>query len=276
MIDPIGSMEDIFSIMKALAFIRDGVIPFIVQLMALAMQSLIEIPISSVVGRRVAALAMDKGLYKEGVEWLEQCLMLVWGQLDLRAPAPLVATRIQGVSAESEDKMGQIVRAFLGLLLYVDDVADDGASIAHPEQIAYTLVDQWLKVPKEADSKLFKPHSFDHIMNAARMAPVVMLNLWGSQCDAVVLLGEGRVKRIRLDGVTEEFAANLQTKFREGLQSNHVRSRGDEISDETRGSVFPSSPTIHRVLAAIWKEIVKPIFDEMKLEVRMCQLCVPK
>ncbi|KJA22418.1 hypothetical protein HYPSUDRAFT_67092 [Hypholoma sublateritium FD-334 SS-4] len=267
MIDPIDSM-DFMQKLRALLFIKDGLIPFILQVMAVLMQSLVEVPLSAVVGRRAAAMAMDKGLYQQGVEWLEQCLMLVWGQLNLRAPAPQGAI---GARAESEGGMGQIVHAFLGLCVYVDVVGDKGVTIAHPEQLAYLLLEEWLKVRNAASNDpifkdLFKERSFDHLLNAARTTPVVMLNLWGSQCNALILYGEGRSECFRLDGVTEEFAAKLQTNFRDGLQSAHFRSRGDEALEEHRGDgVAMRSSIIHRVLAALWHMIVKPILDKMKL-----------
>ncbi|KAJ7673486.1 CHAT domain-containing protein [Mycena rosella] len=274
-LDLISSM-DFFGQLKAFSFMTDGFIPFIVQLMALLMQRVVEIPLSAVVGRRAAALAMDKGFYQQGTEWLEQCLMLVWGQLNLRAPAPLDATRIKGVQGESEleGRMGQIVVAFLGLCIHVDLVADVGASLAHPEQVAYFLIEEWLKLRTEVYSNpiykdLFKPHPFRHILHAARTAPVVMINLWGSQCDALVIRGEGNLDCIRLDGVTEEFAATLQSDFREGLQSHHFRSRGDEISETSDARGLSSAPrlhTIHRVLAALWRKVVKPILDKMGLK----------
>jgi len=280
-INPISSM-DFSSALMALSFITERLIPFIVNLMALLMQRLVEVPLSAVVGRRAAAMAIDRGYYMQGMEWLEQCLMLVWGQLNLRAPPPLDAARIQGIPAGSdlEGRMGQIMLAFIGLIIHVDVVANDGASIAHPEQMAYFLFEEWFKLRGEGHRNpiykdIVKPHSFSHILNAARTAPVVMLNLWGSQCDALVLLGEGKLDSLRLDGVTEDFAAKLQTKFRDELQSHHFRSRGDEIPDEYRGSSSTRLPTIHRVLAALWREVVKPILDKMKLQVctRQRYLC---
>lgn len=265
---------NIFSQLGALMFIKDGVIPFIVQLMAVLMQRLVEVPLSSVVGRRAAALAMDKGFFTQGVEWLEQCLMLVWGQLNLRAPAPMEAMRIKGVQAESERRMENIVFAFLGLCVYVDVVADGGKSIPHPEQLGYFLVQEWLNIRTEVRrdplyKDLFQPYSFNHIAQAARTNPVVMINLWGSQCNALILLDASTHKCVRLEGVTEELAAKLQSKFRGGLQSDHFRSRGDETeSSGDRGSVeAPRLSEIQKVLSVLWKVVVKPIFDEMGLKV---------
>jgi hypothetical protein len=265
----------VLKILQTLSFITDGFIPFVLQLMGLLMQRVVEIPLSAVVGRQAAAIAMGKGYYEKGAEWLEQCLMLVWGQTNLCVPAPFDPTRIQGVHVESEldGRMGQILLAYLGLSHYVDLSTDGGASMAHPEQMGYFLIEEWLKLRKEVSSipiykDLFKPHTFSHILDAARVAPVVMLNLWGSQCDALLLLGEGKFECFRLDGVTEDLAANLQTSFREGLQSDHFRSRGDEISDEHRGLFFaPRLHDVHNVLAVLWQTVVKPILDKMKLQV---------
>ncbi|KAJ7909426.1 CHAT domain-containing protein [Mycena leptocephala] len=241
------------------------------------MQRVVEIPLSAVVGRRAAALAMDKGFYEQGTEWLDQCLMLVWGQLNLRAPAPLDATRIRGIQqSELEGRMRQIVVAYLGLCIQVD-LATENTSFAHPDQIAYLLIAEWLKLRKEvyADpvyKDLFQPRSFRHILYAVRAAPVVMINLWGTQCDALVIRGEGNLVCIRLDGVTEDFATRLQSDFRDGLQSHHFRSRGDEISDDRRGLAFaPRLYTIHRVLSALWRKVVMPIFDKMNLQVGYSQ-----
>lgn len=271
-IDPISSM-DFFQKLQAFSFITEDLIPFIVQVMALLVQRLVESPISAVVGRRLAAIAIDKGFHQYGVGWLEQCLMLIWGRLNIRPPAPLDTANVQGVQEGTEGKMERIVLAFLGLCIYVDVVADGRATIAHPEQIAYFLVEEWLKLRKEDPTvqALLRPPSFSHILNAARATPVVMLNLWGSQCDAVVLLGQGDINYIRLDGVTEDFAAKLQSNFREGLQSDYC-SYADEIPDENRGlSLAPTLSAIHYALAALWKMVVKPILDKMELKVRTCQ-----
>jgi hypothetical protein len=102
-----------------------------------------------------------------------------------------------------------------------------------------------------------------------------MINLWGTQCDALVIRGEGNLVCIRLDGVTEDFATRLQSDFRNGLQSHHFRSRGDEISDDHRGLAFaPRLYTIHRVLSALWRKVVMPIFDKMNLQVGYRDVCV--
>ncbi|RXW24376.1 hypothetical protein EST38_g1467 [Candolleomyces aberdarensis] len=254
LIEPISTMHP-FSQLGALMFIKDGVIPFIVQVMAVLMQRLVEVPLSSVVGRRAAALAMEKGFFKQGVEWLEQCLMLVWGQLNLRAPAPMEAMRVKGVQAESERRMENIVLAFLGLCIYVDVVADDGKTIPHPEQLAYFLVQEWLKIRMEVQRNpvykdLFQPYSFSHIARAAQTNPVVMISLWGSQCNALILFDVDRNKCIRLEAVTEELATTLQSKF-----------RGDDRGSTTA----PRLSDIHKVLSVLWKVVVKPIFDEMGL-----------
>jgi hypothetical protein len=266
---------DFFGQLRAFSFITEGLIPFIVQFIALSMQRLVEVPLSAVVGRRVAALAMEKGFYQKGVEWLEQCLMLVWGRLSVRAPqAVLDDADAQSVLPQLEGGMEQMVLAFLGLCIYADMTTEDGPSVAYPEQIAYFIIQEWIKRRSEVYENpvyrdLFKPHSFSHILNAARTAPVVMLNLWGSQCNALLLLGEDGSKCIHLPGVTEEFVATLQTLFREGLQTNDGRSRGDEVADEHRGAVpVPDLSVIHRCLSALWKKVVKPILDEMELKVR--------
>ncbi|KAJ7117247.1 CHAT domain-containing protein [Mycena crocata] len=265
----------ILKTLQTLAFITENLIPFVVQLMAFLMQRLVEIPLSAVVGRQAAAIAMGKGFHEKGTEWLEQCLMLVWGQTNLRAPAPLDATRIRGVEIdeEMEGRMGQLVLAFLGLALCVDFASDGTVSVAHPEQLGYFLMEEWLKLRKEVSSNsihkdMFKPHTFSHILHAAHTAPVVMLNLWGSECFALLLLGEGKAECFRLEGVTEELAGNLQASFRKGLQSYHFRARGDEIFDQQRGLDLdgPKLQVIHRVLAVLWNTIVKPILDKMKLQ----------
>lgn len=261
---------DTVSKRNAFSFMTDAFIPFFVQLMALLMQKVVEIPLSSVLGRRAAALAMDKGLHEQATEWLDQCLMLVW---NLRAPAPRDATNMRGTQhLELEGKMRQILIAYLGLDIYVDLPADP-SSFKNPNQIGCLLKAEWWKLRKEVYTDpvwkdVFRPQPFHHILYAVRTAPAVMLNLWGTQCDALVIRGEGDLICIRLEGVTEEFAARLQSDFREGLQVHHFRTRGDKIHEDRRGlASTPRLNTIHRILGALWRKVVKPIFDRMNLKV---------
>ncbi|KAI0030189.1 CHAT domain-containing protein [Vararia minispora EC-137] len=87
--------------------------------------------------------------------------------------------------------------AFLGLCVDSDIVADSDSSLAHPEQIAFFLVESWLKLLNAARAdpafgNLFKPRPFANLVAAARTNPVVMLNLWGNQCDALILRNESQ------------------------------------------------------------------------------------
>ncbi|KAH6917591.1 CHAT domain-containing protein [Coprinopsis sp. MPI-PUGE-AT-0042] len=167
--------------------------------------------------------------------------------------------------------MERIVLAFLGVCIYVDVVADGGKTIAQPERLAYLLVEEWLKAGNELRSDpiykdLFQPYSFNHIAQSARNNPVVMISLWGSRCDALILFDAERSKSIGLEGMTEELAAALQSKFRGGLQTDHFRSRGDEASDERGTMPAPNIPDIQKVLSVLWRVVVKPIFDAMELQ----------
>lgn len=267
-------------VLRVFNFIKEDLIPFIVQIMAVLVQRLVEAPVSAILGRRLAAIAVEKGAIPYGVEWLEQCLMLVWGQQNLHAPTPLDTSHAQGDSANTQGRMSQVILAFLGLCVYVDIVADGHASILHPEELACSLMNEWLKLRGNdpALTSLFTPPSFDYLLRSARTAPVVVLNLWGTQCDALILFGNGNFEHVPLKDVTEDLAAKLQKQFRGGLDCSYLRSGGNEKIEVRPGAVdagelrglspAPVLSMMNRILGILWTRIVKPLFEAMDLKVR--------
>jgi hypothetical protein len=282
-----GNLARLQGLLNQVDFMKNGLIPFVVQLMSLLMQRLVEVPLSAVVGRRAAALAMSMNYVAEGVEWLDQCLMIVWGGLNLRAPAPLDVARLHETRADLGSKLRMILLAFLGVCVDADLEPDGHASVAHPERMAYQLLERWLALVREARTDpmfgdLFKPTPFLSLLSAARATPVVMLSLWGSQCDALIIHSnsEDGWTHLHLDGVTESIAVDLQSKLRGGLFSLDVRSRGDDppqdefLQDDSDSRISKSYAQkrsyrdIEYVLAFLWNKVVKPIVvDGLKLQV---------
>ncbi|KAJ8079110.1 hypothetical protein PM082_013397 [Marasmius tenuissimus] len=264
---------------KTLSFVKEGFIPFVLQFMALLVQRLVEAPLSAVIGRRLAAATMGNSmLLKAGVEWLEQCLMMVWGRLNLRAVSPKDAAGHQVEDADSAGTAGpeQLVLAFLGLCIDVEASPGGHGSVANPEQIAFRLMEKWLryKVIKESHNYPtpypLDPYPFTRIVSAisaAQAGPVVMLNLWGTQCDALLIHRMGDWECIRLPEVTEDIAAKLQANLRGELQSRSA-THEDDNSTDGRESIPGGAmlPRPERVLRILWDRVVKPIFDRLKLK----------
>ncbi|KAL0066445.1 hypothetical protein AAF712_006487 [Marasmius tenuissimus] len=271
---------DIFAQLKAyeaFEFVKNGFIPFVLQFMALLMQRLVEVPLSAVIGRRLAAATMSNTmLVPAGVEWLEECLMMVWGQLNLRAVSPMDAANHQVEQMDAAGRAGQLVLAFLGLCINVDVMPDGQGSVENPEQIAFRLIEQWLRLKVTMESynrpgpHSLSPYPFTRILSiisSAQAGPVVMLNLWGTQCDALLIHSTGAWECICLPEVTEDLATTLQAKLRGELESRSI-SRGDDNSQDSRFSI-PVNDTMSQpeyILRDLWDKVVKPIFDRLKLK----------
>ncbi|KAK7438593.1 hypothetical protein VKT23_017928 [Stygiomarasmius scandens] len=254
---------------SALSFITDNFIPFVVQLLGL-LQHMVEIPISALVGHRLASVAITFGFIAPGVEWLEQCLMAVWSKLDLRETYKPIA--LVGGDAQTTDlraKIGWILRAYLGLCVQTDMMETEvHASVASSQQVAHSLVKEWINLQKSvlADpnlGKLFRPSSFKHICAAARRSRVVMINLWGSQCDALVFPNESDHNVVHLEGVTENVVSELQSDLLTGIRGIDFRSYGGETIDNN--SDFKPKG-VSQVFSDLWFKIVKPIFNALGLK----------
>ncbi|KZV68254.1 hypothetical protein PENSPDRAFT_687431 [Peniophora sp. CONT] len=275
---------------SALALVTDGYIPFIAHVMA-RLQSLVEIPLTAVIGRRATALAFQYGtllgqrdLLAKGIEWLEQCLMIVWTQTALGTQPASDPSQIQ-----LKDELEELSLAFLGLVMDVDITSTP--SVTQPDRIAYLIVDKWMKLLSGARASpelrdLFQPRPFHRLLAAARNSPVVVLNLWGAQCDALVIRDEGNFACIRLRKMSEKLASQAHINFRDTLRALGIRSRGDEPvetllnvdptvsatssldtdegADSSRGTESVTVPVIQHVLAILWEEIVKPVLNHLK------------
>lgn len=251
-------------------FVPDVFLPFLIQFLVM-FQHPTEIPINALVGRRLAAAAMEHGLPEQGVELLEQCLMAAWSKLDLRK-----ATYAPGSgSPESvplERRLGGTMRTYLGICVDVDMAAK---APALPNDVIRAVLREWLTLRELALGSrtlrgAFHPRLFKDVAGAAKdKVRVAVLNLWGSRCDAILLHEEGMHKHVVLEGVSEEVVAKWQKTLIACISVLQFRSHSLSQQTEKEDSIIQAKTNASAVFAAVWKNLVSPVFEAFSLKVRV-------
>ncbi|TFY81771.1 hypothetical protein EWM64_g2240 [Hericium alpestre] len=126
------------------------------------------------------------------------------------------------------------------------------------------LAEEWEKLLQEARQdkgfeRFLKPKQLSELRQAARLAPIVVLNL-GLHCHALIVLADlDDVLHIPLD-VTMAQAEQLRVDLGKLLTKSHTRSRlgfrNDPGSQE-------DSWEMQLILLTLWIDIVKPVLDAL-------------
>ncbi|KDQ61081.1 hypothetical protein JAAARDRAFT_124653 [Jaapia argillacea MUCL 33604] len=211
--------------------------------------------------REAAGAAIASGEYGTAVEWLEQGRSIVWGQqLQLRAPVhelrdtyPELATELVQVSKALEAANGR------------DTVYDEDAP-----QKRHNLVLEWEalveKVRKETELKDFlRPLKYTELSKAASdSGPVIIVNVCGSRCDALIVLSNGSEPlHVPLPEFSLDQATSLERSFHKVLVGSGVGA--------TRGinSAWSDNPDFRfrNLLSSLWSWVVKPIIEDLQTTV---------
>ncbi|KAH7320334.1 CHAT domain-containing protein [Rhizoctonia solani] len=202
-----------------------------------------------------AAWAISCKEYSLALEWLEQGRSVVWNQtLQLRTPLdnlrtsyPSLTEKLEWVASELHHASTQSSIASIGPLNGSDSEIASQKQHRLAEQYKI-LVNQVRELPGFEDFLL--PRKAHQLLTAAKKAPVAVINIHQTRCDALLLLpGRNKAAHVPLTHLT--YASR-------SLQCLGVRERG-----ELRRPLLESDDEIHDefvvVLATLWTDVVKPI-----------------
>lgn len=210
-----------------------------------------------------AACALDAGVGRRAVEFLEQGRSVLWTQLlEARAETTLLDRADPALAAE--------LRAAGAAL----EAATAGEAWEGPEgPVRHPAVDQrvllgrrWDALVERATEALggespFAGVSYDELAEAAAGGPVVLVNLAPRRCDALVVRhGQREPLVVPLAGLRLEDAAERARRFRDTMH-------GLEVPRVPAESYVRAQMVLAGTLGWLWESVVRPVLDALDMGV---------
>ncbi|KAI0088764.1 CHAT domain-containing protein [Irpex rosettiformis] len=225
---------------------------------------------------QAAAAAIAAGQYTRAVEWLERGRSIVWSQvLHLRTPLedlqrhdPELAARLERTSRalQSDNSTTQDLTWSETQL----SVSLDTQTRSH-----YSLAAEYDKLLAEVRgikgfANFLLPMTFSQLQSACASTHVVVVNVYESRCDALILHGPNcQVTHVPLSAFSSQQAEEMQTRLRNVLRNERLlgRFRGGEVAEEhpvDRGGRTRNPHNddfIRKILSDLWIRVVNPVLE---------------
>ena len=219
------------------------------------------------------AVAIEQKKYATAVEWLDHGRSIVWGQLlqlrtpvdELREVEPELAGRLIQISHDLEQASTQ--NKFMD--------RNERLSIEQAAQQHRRLAKQWDELIEKVRAvrgfeDFLRPKKLQELRNAARLGPIVVLNIHKSRSDALVItVNSDDIIHIPLERFSYDRAQHLQSSLNQLLLDANVRMRGVRVfSVEDTGLGFET------ILSELWTDVVKPVLDSLAFPVSFLNLTI--
>ncbi|GAB1528493.1 hypothetical protein RhiTH_011687, partial [Rhizoctonia solani] len=219
-----------------------------------------------------AATAIHYRQYHLALEWLEQGRSVVWNQI-LKLRNPL--SDLSSIDSALADRLTLIASELhaIGSRAYKDSF-DGPSEYEHSlEEVAQrhrrlaeeydSLINQAQQMP--GFQNLLQPKEASVLMEAAQDGPVVVVNVYKSRCDALLILpDESKLTHVALPSLSYIKVAAAQTRMDSLLQSHGVRQRGmsrrpwQEEHEDTAQSI-----RFAQILEDLWMWLVEPVIKAL-------------
>ncbi|KAF8752219.1 TPR-like protein [Rhizoctonia solani] len=209
-----------------------------------------------------AAIAASN--YELALEWLEHARCVVWNQsLMLRSPLDELRSSDQTLADRLQEVTNQLYFASSRPRVFpkapANSLALEQASQQHrrlAEEYNRLMV-QVRKIPGFDD--FLRPIKADGLFRAARNGPIVVINCYRKQCDALIIIpGQTNINHIPLSSFTEEEVMHARSSIKSSLWHRGFRERGFKVKP-VEEHMYEGN--IQDTLAALWNGIVKPVLE---------------
>lgn len=216
--------------------------------------------VAGVVSTEAASNAISAQDYALALEWLEEGRSIVWQQmLQLRTPIDEIFTVDPSLAKQLKQVAHDLDYASFPKLIEKTGSSDD-TTLEQAAQLHRQLARQWEHLVERARGlpgfeAFLRPQRASDLMRSARTGPVVVINIFRSNCNALIIQpGVPEISHISLDFSFEKAKASrmqmLQFVRGRGLDVRGIRVHRPEPKDEFR-----------RALGVLWKDIVKPVLE---------------
>ncbi|TFK18238.1 hypothetical protein FA15DRAFT_603652, partial [Coprinopsis marcescibilis] len=230
---------------------------------------------------QAASAACALGRPDKAIEWLEQGRCLVWTQLnhlrtpldDLRTSDPDLARRVSDISKALESAGSRAGRSSMGSKAFMSEkvgAEEEARSHIYLEKEWNNVLDTIRCSVPGFENFLLPPSCSTLLQNIPESGWIIVINVHKNRNDALALrAGLDKPIHIELPGFSPEKAEKLRENLTKHLVKSKLRMREVVADDEDGRGCKPvglSKGTVLRdLLAYLWKEVVKPIFDALEL-----------
>ncbi|QRV93661.1 CHAT domain protein [Ceratobasidium sp. AG-Ba] len=209
-----------------------------------------------------AAWAISAHLYDLALEWLEQGRSVVWGQtLRLRTPVEELATTDHELAQAFQHTASQLDMAGFSRARQPHDTS------VLPELVSqaahhHKLASDWDKLLEQARllpgfENFMQPPKSTELKRAANDGPVVVINTYHTQCDALIILPhQDEIIHKPLTKITQDRLKWLSSIA--NCMSGKIR--GPEVA---RGITRSNAEDISQLPVHLWSDIVAPVLNEL-------------
>jgi hypothetical protein len=200
---------------------------------------------------KAAAVAIMLGEYSRAMEWLESSRTVVWSQLlylrtpldELRERDSKLASKLEKVScalehaSTSSDKVVNFIEISTPSP-YDNNPMHPERSLAQEAKSHYGLAieyDRLIKQIRNLDGfeNFLCPKPFSELALACKSGPVVIINVFGPRCDALILLPSRKISHVPLPQFSHDTATRLFQQLTQVLGHHNLISRLPEnITDD--------------------------------------------
>ncbi|CEL57237.1 hypothetical protein RSOLAG1IB_08449 [Rhizoctonia solani AG-1 IB] len=215
-----------------------------------------------------AAAAIFVQRHELALEWLEQGRSVVWNQiLKLRAPLgdlsavnPSLARQLEMIANELHATGSRVD------VIFYDKPPANESSLEEVSQRHRRLAEDYELLINQAQKmpgcqNLLRPKEASLLMEAAQDGPIVVINIYKSRCDALLIRpNQGGLTHIALPKLSHIKVVEAQANMETLLQSHGVRKREqfrrpwqEEKDDVIRFNRFA------QILEDLWVQLVEPV-----------------
>ncbi|QRW12412.1 aromatic di-alanine and TPR containing protein [Ceratobasidium sp. AG-Ba] len=219
---------------------------------------------------QAAAWATTARLYDLALEWLEQGRSVIWNQtLQLRTPFddlsrlhPALAQELQEIASQLDSAGSEPTP----LSLTKDNSTDLVSQASQHHRLAFRW-DQLIAIARTIPGfhDFMSPPKAKELKKAAKDGPVVIINTYRQQCDALIIMPHHEdIIHVPLTNITQEKLEEIsvQTSSLMGGRGSYQAARGF-----TR-----KNPDCIQSLTVLWSDVVEPVLKALSYTVRMIKL----
>lgn len=156
-----------------------------------------------------AAIRMKK--YDTALEWLGQGHSIIWGQmLHLQSPVD----KLYAIDSQLANELVHTSKALDSISSDYDSQLTQDLSVHLTAQYHYQLAEKWENLIKKVQAisefeNFLQSKRLAELRQAALYGSIVGLNIYKSECDALILQAEQDVKHVKLQHISYDKAVNL-------------------------------------------------------------------
>ncbi|KAJ7813576.1 CHAT domain-containing protein [Mycena leptocephala] len=220
---------------------------------------------STTVASDAAACAVGMGKNNIAVEFLEAARSIFWSQaLHLRTPLDDLATIRPDIATKLTNLAKQLEQASFRDTSrnQLTDTQHKIMSIESEGRRCQQLNEQWEETIKDVRhlpgfEDFMRPKAINVLKQAAVSGPIIVLTATPSTCFALIVTATNKIQSLKLPEMSLP-RANFLSDLSELL---------DRLFGAREGSINVDPDDVFReVLTDLWKDIVQPVFDALKLE----------